>query len=164
MQLTAAAVVIWHTSIVSFLSFARMVCLITSTKKARNVTGLPNKRLEKSVCSVTMSSSWSSGTVACGIGAAPMKGHVAWGRSTVDFGRGGKTDYEVMFGTGGFLAVLCALQASAQDSFASVFSLSISVTRWYLGQIVICRMIASAVGTFRSSRAELAILVFAIAD
>jgi len=31
------------------LSFASMFCLMTSAKKARKVTGLPNKRLENQV-------------------------------------------------------------------------------------------------------------------
>ena len=87
MRPPAASVIIWHTSIFSFLSLAKIVCFITSAKK---VTGLPNKRLEKSVCSVTMGLSWSSGVpVACGHGVALEKGF-ARVRSTVDFGRGGK--------------------------------------------------------------------------
>jgi len=61
MRPPAASVIIYHKSIFSFLSRASIVCFITPAKIARNVTGLPNKRLEKSIYSVTMglsSSSW----------------------------------------------------------------------------------------------------------
>jgi len=63
-----------------------------SAKKARKVTGLPNKRLEKSSCSVMIISSWSGGTpAACGNGASPAI-DLACVRSTptLFFGRVGK--------------------------------------------------------------------------
>jgi len=55
-------------------------------------------------------------------------------RSTVFFGRGGKADCETVLED--FWAILCALHTSAYDSFASVVSLRISVSRLYLGQIL----------------------------
>ena len=113
MRPPAASVIISHTSIFSFLSLARRVCSITSAKKARKVTGLPNKRLEKSICSVAMDSYWSSGVpVPRGHGVELKKGFARI-RSTADFGRGGKVDCEAKCGTGGFLEVLSSLQASA---------------------------------------------------
>jgi len=113
MRPPAASVIIWHTSIFSFLSLARIVGFITSAKKARKVTGLPKKRLEKSICSVTMGSSWSSGVpVPWGHG-VPLQKDFARIRSTVDFGRGGNVDCEAKFGAGGFLEVLSSLQAWA---------------------------------------------------
>ena len=79
-------------------------------------------------------SSWSSETpAACGNGVTPTI-DLACVRSVLNvfFWRGGKADCETIFGTGGLLAILCALQASPWDNFASVlFCLRISVSRLY---------------------------------
>jgi len=126
MRPSAASVIIWHRQS-SFLSLARIACSITSAKKARKVTGLPNyKRLEKSICSVTVGSSWSSGVpVPCGHGVALEKGF-ARVRSTVDFGRWG--------GESGLRRISRSSELFTGISI-KVASLSISVSLWYLGQI-----------------------------
>ena len=97
----------------SFLSVARMVRLLTSARKARKVTGLPNSRLEKSICSVTTFSSCTSGTLSGRLTWVLLsEGLVFGGRPKIDVERG-ESDLDCKLGPGIALDLENSLHASA---------------------------------------------------